>query len=222
MIDINIFGLFYEYVSKNKFDLNIFKEEIDKLPDKEYIQLYLKQLSDLPIDEEKLVYQYLLLQAGSFGSKQIYIKDNKWKNNTFRNYWQPTKSSNRKSPVNPMMPMPDTLFERVENIVNKLSGKIVAYNDDIFNILNIFSNLDNNVIIYIDPPYSNTTKYKDSFDVYELIDKLKNINDFTIYISEGVELNNAKNTYLLSRGRTKGNISGNVTKKPVEEWLNKF
>jgi site-specific DNA-adenine methylase len=222
MIDINIFGLFYEYVSKNKFDLNIFKEEIDKLPDKEYIQLYLKQLSNLPIDKEKLVYQYLLLQAGSFGSKQIYIKDDKWKNNTFRNYWQPTKNSNRKSPVNPMMPMVDTLFERVENIVNNLSGKIVAYNDDIFNILNIFSNLDNNAIIYIDPPYSNTTKYKDSFDIYELIDKLKNINDFAIYISEGVELDNAKNTYLLSKGRTKGNISGNVIKKPVEEWLNKF
>ena len=32
----------------------------------------------------------------------------------------------------------------------------------------------------------------------------------------------AKRTYLLSKGRTKGNISGDVKKKPVEEWLNKF
>ena len=31
-----------------------------------------------------------------------------------------------------------------------------------------------------------------------------------------------KHTGVLSKGRTKGNSSGDVKKKPVEEWLNKF
>ena len=28
-------------------------------------------------------------------------------------HWQPTATSSRRSPVNPMMPMPDSLYERV-------------------------------------------------------------------------------------------------------------
>ena len=171
-----------------------------------------------------MVYHYLLLQAGSFGSKQIWIEDNKWKNNTFRNYWIPTETSNRKSPVNPMMPMPETLYKRVENIVNQISSCIVASKEDVFKTV---SRLDEewesgnkNVIVYIDPPYSNTTGYKESFNIYELERQIWN--NVPIYISEGYEMEGAKHTYLLSKGRTKGNISGNVKKKPVEEWLNKF
>ena len=68
--------------------------------------------------EFHIVYDYLLLQAGAFGSKWIGIEGNKWTNNTFRSYWLPTETSNRKSPVNPMMPLPNTLYERVFNIVD--------------------------------------------------------------------------------------------------------
>ena len=32
----------------------------------------------------------------------------------------------------------------------------------------------------------------------------------------------ADNSILLSKGRSKGNVRGNVKKKPVEEWLNVF
>ena len=222
MIDNGGFGYFWKAVSENKFDLNIFKDEINKLPNIENIQSYLKDLSNKPVDYSKIVYHYLLLQAGSFGSKQIWIKDDKWKNNTFRNYWLPTETSNRKSPVNPMMPMPDTLFKRVSEIIYNLSGKINAKKEDVFNIIN---NLDciecrQNLIIYIDPPYINTTGYGEKFDIYELLDKIPD--DITVYVSEGYEMKNAKQTYLLSSGRTKGNISGEVKKKAVEEWLNKF
>ena len=35
-------------------------------------------------------------------------------------------------------------------------------------------------------------------------------------------MDKAKRTYLLSEGRSKGNINGNSKKKPVEEWLNVF
>lgn len=77
-----------------------------------------------------------------------------------------------------------------------------------------------NIIIYCDPPYQNTTKYKESFDVYEL--KRKIWNNHPIYVSEGVKIGGVSHSHLLSKGRTKGNISGESKKKPVEEWLNIF
>jgi len=224
MIDSGCFGAFWEAIARDKFDLGIFKREIDKLPTLENIQSYLKKLSNEPVNKEMMVYHYLLLQAGAFGSKQIWIEDGRWKNNSFRNYWLPTETSNRKSPVNPMMPMKETLYLRVFEIVNQLSGIIVASQEDIFKTI---SRLDEewesgnkDIIIYCDPPYMNTTGYKEDFDIYELERQIWN--NVPIYISEGSQMEGAKNTYLLSKGRTKGNISGEVKKKPVEEWLNKF
>ena len=227
MIDNGCFGDFWRDIANDEFDIGVFREEIDKLPNAENIQSYLKELSERPVDEDKMVYHYLLLQAGSFGSKQIWIEENKWKNNSFRSYWTPTKTSNRKSHVNPMMPMPDTLYDRVENIVNSLSGCIVASKEDVFKVIYRLEeeqkNGDNNIIIYIDPPYSNTTGYKENFDIYELKKQiLSTFNNLSVYISEAYEMNGVKSTYLLSSGRLKGNISGETKKTPVEEWLNRF
>lgn len=224
MIDNGCFGQFWQDIANDEFELNVFREEIDKLPFIENIQSYLKELSNQQVDKDKMIYHYLLLQAGAFGSKQIWIENGKWKNNTFRNYWLPTATSNRKSPVNPMMPMPETLYSRVENIVNQMSGCIVASKENVFDALyrlnTEWENGNKNVIIYIDPPYMNTTGYKDSFDIYELERQIWN--NVPIYISEGYKMQGASHTYLLSKGRSKGNISGDVKKKPVEEWLNKF
>ena len=133
MIDNGCFGQFWQDIANDEFDLKKFREEIDKLPSLENIQSYLKDLSNQPIiDKDMMVYHYLLLQAGAFGSKRIWIERDRWKNNTFRNYWLPTETSNRKSPVNPMMPMPETLYSRVENIVNQIGGCIVASREDVF------------------------------------------------------------------------------------------
>ena len=35
-------------------------------------------------------------------------------------------------------------------------------------------------------------------------------------------MDSVEDAILLSKGRTKGSISGNVKKKPTEEWLNVF
>lgn len=224
MIDNGCFGQFWQDIANEEFDLNIFKREIENLPNLENIQSYLKELSDLPVDEDKMVYHYLLLQAGAFGSKQIWIENNKWKNNTFRNYWLPTKTSNRRSPVNPMMPMPDTLYNRIEAIVEQLSGIITASKESVFDAVYRIDEERNegnkNIIIYIDPPYANTTGYKETFDIYSLERQIWSTSP--IYISEGYKMQGASESYLLSVGRTKGNISGAVKKKPTEEWLNRF
>ena len=224
MIDNGCFGQFWQDIANSEFDLDIFKREIENLPNLENIQSYLKKLSDLPVDEDKMVYHYLLLQAGAFGSKQIWIENNKWKNNTFRSYWLPTETSNRRSPVNPMMPMPDTLYNRVEAIVEQLSGSIIASKESVFDAVYRIDEERNkgnkNIIIYIDPPYANTTGYKETFDIYSLEGQIWSTSP--IYISEGYKMQGASESYLLSVGRTKGNISGEAKKKPAEEWLNRF
>ena len=224
MIDNGCFGQFWQDIANGEFDLDVFKREIENLPNLEDIPSYLKKLSDLPVDEDKMVYHYLLLQAGAFGSKQIWIENNKWKNNTFRSYWLPTETSNRRSPVNPMMPMPNTSYNRVEAIVEQLSGSIIASRESVFDAVYRIDEERNkgnkNIIIYIDPPYANTTGYKETFDIYSLEGQIWSTSP--IYISEGYKMQGASESYLLSVGRTKGNISGEAKKKPTEEWLNRF
>ena len=217
MVDSGVYGAFWNSVANDEFDMNIFKQEIDKLPSVDKIQSYLQRLSNLSVNKDLLEYHYLLLQSGSFGSKQIWVENDKWKNNSFRSYWTPTETSNRRSPVNPMMPMPNTLFDRVKNIVDYMAGSINAINLDISKIEWHF---DKNSIVYIDPPYKNTTGYGFNFDYEEFI--INNRAYVNIYVSEGYKMDNVEDAILLSKGRAKGSISGDIKKKPTEEWLNIF
>lgn len=217
MVDAGVYGAFWNSVANDEFDIDVFKQEIDKLPSIDKIQSYLQSLSNSEVNIELLVYHYLLLQSGSFGSKQIWIENNKWKNNSFRSYWTPTETSSRRSPVNPMMPMPNALFDRVKNIVDYMAGSINAINSDISKIEWHF---DKNSIVYIDPPYKNTTKYGFDFDYEEFI--INNWAYVNIYVSEGYKMDSVEDAILLSKGRAKGSINGNVKKKPTEEWLNVF
>lgn len=129
----------------------------------------------------------------------------------------PTPKSNRRSPVNPMMPMPNTLFERVENICSYMDG-----------IKGIYGKVEdveilNGSIIYLDPPYKGTCDYGYDIDYMEYINNLLNTkNNIKIYLSEGYPIYSANKQILLSTGRRKGNISGNTKNKPTEEWLNVF
>lgn len=208
-------------VSRNAFVLEDFEREVSKLPSADKLQEYLKQLSSEPVDNKNKVYHYLLLQSGSFGSKQIWEENGVWKNCSFRSLWKPTETSNRRSHVNPMMPMPETLLSRVKDIVDVCGGKIFAACDFAERAQFWIDDLkDNNAVVYIDPPYKNTTKYGFEFDSYEFI--LQCWKNIPIYVSEGCKMDCSKNSWLLSSGRKKGNVSGYSKKAPVEEWLNLF
>jgi len=217
MVDGSSWGKFWSEIGKGTFDIDRFSKYVEDVPsDKFLIQGHMKALSksNADIDEE---YVYLLLQASSFGGKQIWKTDGKWCNTSFRNYWQPTETSSRRSPVNPMMPMSNTLLERVK-VIKKECGGLVCHNEDIYNILD--RNIRNeNAIVYIDPPYKNTTKYGFTFDVEDFVNKLTKKLIIPIYVSEGYEFSSS--TIYLSKGREKGGISGG-RKKANEEWLNVF
>ena len=215
MIDAGIWGKLWNSIANNKFEIDVLKNEINKLPSIEKIKSYLKEINSSKVNSELDIYHFLLQQAGAFGGKAVDINGNRWVNSTFRNYWTPTETSNRKSPVNPMMPMPDTLYERMVSINEIMGGCITAFYCEIDKIN---WNFDKNSIVYIDPPYKNTSGYNHDFNYELFIKKYSHLTN--IYLSEGYKISD--NSILLSKGRSKGNINGKINKKPTEEWLNIF
>lgn len=224
MLDKSSFGLFYQMVGLGEFDKTIWESYVSSVPEKEKIKEYLENLSKTGVTDE--VYKFLLLQAGAFGGKQIYIEDGKWKNISFRGYWKPTETSNRRSPVNPMHPMIDELDARVHKVVDNLKG-LKVFHCDIFEILEDKEFLScEDKLVYIDPPYLNTTKYGYSFDLLEFLNRLREVSNVPVLISEGVDLRTqkgfdelVKDSIKLNFNNKKGGISGN-RKRFNEEWLN--
>lgn len=219
MVDASPWGLFYKGVGDLTFSPDVFKIYIDDIPkDITKIKSYASEMLKLPANDgffENMVYKFLILQSCAFGSTATWVEGNEWrKAGGLRNYWLPTKTSNRKSPVNPMMPMPNTLFERVENICANMDNVKGVYGD----VNNI--TIEEGSIVYLDPPYKNTQCYGYTLDCEEYIDKLKKIRNLKIYVSEGFKFDDSDKSTLLSKGRSKGNINGKLTKEPIEEWLN--
>ena len=111
------------------------------------------------------------------------------------------------------------LLSEIDNIDEQCDGLII--NSENFQALSLLQNKFANRVntIYIDPPYKNTSGYNHDFDYEDFIINNRGVN---IYVSEGYKMSCSDDSILLSKGRSKGNVSGNVKKKPVEEWLNKF
>lgn len=204
MVDKGPWGHFWQNVSQ-KLSLDSIKSLINEVPqDKSKIQSFVKALSlrSASIDTTAT---FIVLQACSFGGKAIWIDNDKWQNTSFRSYWLPTPTSNRQSPVNPMMPMPDTLLERVLAIYESCANKIHAYCCDINEI-----EIKPNSVVYVDPPYVNTTSYGHDIN-WDNLPK-------PCFVSEGYALSNE--AWCISTGRKKGGISGERKNNNIhQEWL---
>lgn len=217
MVDKSPWGEFYKRVGDGTFSTDVFQFYIDDIPkDLTKIKEHAQYLISQPACDglfDNMIYKFLILQACAFGGTATWVENNQWKKGGgLRDYWLPTETSNRRSPVNPMMPMPQSLFERVEGICVELDG-VNGMCCDVNGV-----DIKDNAIVYIDPPYNNTCKYGYEVDYMKLIHKIKG--KCKIYLSEGSKISD--NSYLLSSGRKKGNINGNKSKKSVEEWLNVF
>lgn len=211
MVDQGPWGLFWQEIGCGSFDLEKFKSYIEAIPkDPSLIKSHVEKLAkqDPSIDTTSV---FLILQASSFGSKPIWYHGNSWKNCSFRSYWKPTSTSNRRSPVNPMMPMPETLLKRVSFLAERMKG-VNGINSD----LNTLGPIRKNSTIYIDPPYLETTPYGFQLDVVSYVSKLGR----KCFVSEGKALNPSAVLLATSQDRAKGGISGNKSKTSNSEYLN--
>ena len=213
MFDSGAIGAFWQQVSEGTFDLEYFEYLIHKIPnDLELVKGFMEDLSKVEYNYVgEVISEYLLLQASSFGGKQIYDLGDKFSNTSFRSYWKPTETSSRRSPVNPMMPMPNTLLSRVKQVVSEMqpikATHTYAENIDFSKI-----KTDKDLVVYIDPPYKGTTGYKDTIDLSLVIDRAKRVGA-KVFVSEYYNLSG--NFTILSE-TTKGGISGDRKGSMVE------
>jgi len=216
MLDISSWGAFWSAIGAGTFNMDVFERLLAKLPsDKRDYKAHMSALSALPVGETEAEL-YPLLQACSFGGKQVWRDGEHWVNACFRDYWEPTSTSVRRSPANPMQPGPTELRRRISALVNGMRG-VNCLNKDIMTILN--APLPSNAVVYVDPPYKSTTKYGFNFDLTSFINRFREINQAPLFISEGVPLNNK--AVLLTFGGAKGGISG-ARKGKHQEWLSRF
>ncbi|WP_230988295.1 hypothetical protein [Bathymodiolus japonicus methanotrophic gill symbiont] len=207
---------FWSAIGSGTFNMDAFDRFLSELPsDKRDYKTHMLALSALPVREEAIEL-YPLLQANSFGGKQIWLKGECWANACFRDYWEPTATSVRRSPANPMQPGPTELRRRIDSLVNGMKG-VNAINMDIKTILS--TSISSDAVVYIDPPYKSTTKYGFNFDLTYFINQFREINQNPLFVSEGVPLNDK--SLMLTFGGAKGGISG-ARKGKHQEWLSRF
>lgn len=216
MLDISPWGAFWSAIGSGTFNMAVFDRILSGLPDdKRDIKAHMSALSSLPVGDHE-VELYPVLQACSFGGKQIWRKGERWANACFRDYWEPTATSIRRSPANPMQPSPSELRRRIGVLVNGMKG-VTCFNKDIMSLLS--APLPGNAVVYVDPPYQSTTGYAFGFDIAAFTDCFRKVNQVPLFISEGIPLSD--NALMLTFGGAKGGISG-IRKGKHEEWLNRF
>lgn len=216
MVDKSDYGLFWNCVANNEFDITTFENLVNTVPDKPYRKQYLLEMSKNLIEDIK-EYQYLLLQSGSFGGKAIHSEGTTWKHHGFRDYWMPTETSVRRSPCNPTQPEPTVMLSRVKDIVDVCGGSLRCIHGDVLDFIKseVF---DENSIVYIDPPYIDTTGYHANLDILDVVSRIPK--HIPVYVSEYVKLSD--NFVPICKGKSKGNITGIVKNTRKTELLNIF
>ncbi|MBP7065425.1 hypothetical protein [Ferrovibrio sp.] len=196
--------------------MDVFDQFLSELPtDNHDFKAHMSALSALPVGEHEAEL-YPLLQACSFGGKQIWLNGKRWANACFRDFWQPTATSIRRSPANPMQPSPTELRRRIGILAQHMKGAN-CLNTDIMAILSC--PIPNDSVVYVDPPYQDTTGYAFGFDVTSFIRKFRDVSEAPLFVSEGVPLNSE--AVMLDFGGAKGGISG-ARKGKHQEWISRF
>lgn len=216
MLDISSWGSFWSAIGSGTFNMDVFDQFLSGLPsDKRDFKDHMSALSALPVGEHEAEL-YPVLQACSFGGKQIWRNEERWMNACFRNYWEPTATSIRRSPANPMQPSPIELRRRIDALVNGMKG-VTCLKMDIMTLLE--NPFPSDAVVYVDPPYKSTTGYGFGLDITAVISRFREVNRVPLFVSEGVPLND--NALMLTFGGAKGGISG-TRKGKHQEWLSCF
>lgn len=216
MLDASSWGSFWSAIGTGTFDMRAFDRFLADLPvNKRNFKAHMSALSERPVLDNE-VELYPVLQACSFGGKQIWRKGDRWAKACFRDYWEPTATSIRRSPANPMQPSPTELRRRIEALVRGMKG-VTCLNRDIMTILDRPIPCDS--VVYVDPPYQDTTSYAFGFDLKTFIKRFRESSTAPLFISEGLPLNDS--AFMLNFGGAKGGISG-TRKVKHEEWVSVF
>lgn len=216
MLDRSSWGAFWVAIGAGTFDMDAFDQLLREIPDdKHEVKAHMTALAARGVhdDEAEL---YPVLQACSFGGKQIWYDGHRWENAFFRDYWEPTATSVRRSPANPMQPSPVELRRRVAALAERMRG-VTCLRADVSAALDLA--IPDDAVVYVDPPYRGTTGYAFGFDVIEFAKQFRQLRDMPLFVSEGIPL--ADDAVRLTFGGAKGGISG-VRVGRHQEWLSRL
>jgi len=218
MVDQGPWGLFWESVGTGQFDMQRFREVAALLPDDpKAIKTVIERLHRETPAPSDVPYVFLLLQAAAIGGTAVSIENGRWKRGSgYRDFWLPTETSSRRSHVNPMMPMPETIITRVAEIVERMKGVGAACGDAALTRVGARAARGYDAFAYIDPQYEGTTGYPYSIDAVATAKAI----GCPCWVSEGRAL--SEGAVCLSKGRSKGGITGERKKAANEEWLSPF
>lgn len=213
MLDNSSWGSFWKAIGDGEFDFQVFENLVESLPpDKKAIKPFVSALATQRVVENEAEL-YLILQACSFGGKQIWLNEGRWTNAFFRDVWEPTATSVRQSTANPMQPNAAELKRRVFALQKGMAG-LKCLRQDIFTILD--NKIPDDSVVYVDPPYRGTTGYGYGFDLQEFVSMFLQSNTAPLFVSEGFPL--VEEATKISFGGANGGISGKRAVKH-EEWL---
>lgn len=212
MIDCGPWGMFWQQIGSGDVDLERLRALCEAIPkDLRQVKGFMKELFSVTPGLDP-VPEFLVLQAAAFGGTPVRLIDGRWKAGGWRDYWLPTATSNRRSPVNPMMPLPHTLYERVVRLADAMLG-VLAECSDVRAIT-----VQPGSVVYIDPPYTGTAGYTDSFDVVALA---RSVQGSRVFVSEAHALSD--DAERLAGARAKGGISGKrKVENSIEEWVSRW
>ena len=210
MVESGPWGAFWKAISDGTFCIERFQEFVSDVPTNlPLVQGWAKETAAQTTPNEDVPYVFILLQAASFGGKAVDRVGGEWRHSGFRNYWTPTATSNRRSVVNPMMPLPATVLERVQTLVayQPLQDTTVLHCD-------ATTTRPQNAAVYVDPPYTNHQTYNtQTLDVRAFAQRCTR-NGCDVWVSEAEPLTDS--FVCLSKGRSKGGISGSRRRANAE------
>ncbi len=216
MLDCSSWGAFWQKIGQGTFDLSYFDQLLQELPaDKRQVKAHMQSLAQQPVQNHEAE-RYILLQSCSFGGKQIWYNGSRWENAFFRDYWEPTAHSVRRSPANPMQPAAPELRRRITLLMEYMRG-VTVIRQDITAMLDYA--VPKNAVVYADPPYAGTTGYAFGFDLLDFCRRFKASHAVPLFVSEGRQL--SPRAAQLHLGGAKGGISG-LRRGRRQEWLNVF
>lgn len=217
MLDLSSWGAFWQKIGRGTFNLTYFDDLLAAVPeDKHQVKNFMSELAARQFALANEAELYLLLQSCSFGGKQIWYDGRRWVNAFFRDYWEPTATSVRRSPANPMQPGSAELRRRLCALMESMNG-VTCFREDIGFVLS--QAIPQNAVVYVDPPYQGTTGYAYGFNLPEFCQSFRVKNKAPLFVSEGRKISD--NAVQLNLGGAKGGISGNRVGKH-QEWLNIF
>lgn len=211
MIDLGPWGEVWKHVGAGSFSLPYFQHYLEQIPpDRRMIKEWATSVAEEPVYFGDVPYLYLILQAASFGAKAIWLDGDRWQHHGFRAYWEPKPTSRYRYPINPMHPMPGTIYARMEEVCKRMRGVRGRCVDA------TAVHYVPHSCLYIDPPYQGTLGYGHTLFLQPILD---NTPTCRVYVSEQEPLTQA--AVQLTGRETRGGVSGQAT-HTRQEWLSFF